>query len=320
MSQISRRDVVLGTAGAAVLGLAGPLQFVHSAAAAKAREKGFLHYKVGDISCTAIYDGVWKKKHADNFIRNASVEDTKKALKAGGINTDYVPIEFTQTVLRTGGKTVLIDAGTGAQLAPTAGMTMKHLAAAGIDAKSIDTVLVSHFHPDHIFGLMAKGTNEQIFPNAEIVVPAAEYKYWTDPSIIPGLPKRRQGLAKRVQATFPNWKNIRQVDGEKDVAPGVRSLPAFGHTAGHTVYHVSSGSAQLYVVGDIANIPALFVTNPGWHAVFDADPKLAEANRRKVFDRVVADGAMIAGYHFGFPNVGKIAKDGSGYAFTAVEG
>lgn len=320
MFEFSRRDIVLGSAGAAVLGLAGPLRFVHSAAAAKAMEQGYLHYKVGDIQCTAIYDGVWKKKHDASFIRNASVEETKKALAAGGIKADHVPIPFAQTVIRTGGKTVLIDAGTGGQLAPTAGMTMKHLAAAGIDAKSIDTILISHFHPDHIFGLMAKGTNAQIFPNAEIVVPGAEYKYWTDASIIPGLPKRRQGLAKRIQATFPTWKNIRQVDGEQDVAPGIRSLPAFGHTAGHTVYHVASGNAQLYVMGDIANVPALFVRNPGWHAVFDADPKLAEANRRKMFDRAVADGAMIAGYHFGFPNAGKIAKEGNGYAFTPLEG
>lgn len=319
MFQLSRREFVLGAGTTAALGLTGPLQFLSSAASAKAIEQGYLHYNVGDIACTAIYDGVWKKKHDDGFIRNASIDDTKKALAAAGMSTAYVPIPFAQTVLRTAGKTVLIDAGTGGQLAPTAGMTMKHLSAAGIDARKIDTVLISHFHPDHIFGLMTKGANEQIFPNAEIIVPAEEFKYWTDPSIVEALPKRRQGLARRIQATLPNWDNISQIDGERDVASGVRSIPAFGHTPGHTVYHVSSGDAQLFVMGDIANLPALFVRHPNWHAVFDGDPTMAEASRRRMFDRAISEGATIAGYHFGFPNAGTIAKDGAGYNFTPVE-
>jgi len=311
----TRRDVVLSAAGAAVLGLTGPLEFFTTAHAADARDTGYHKCKIGDIECASIYDGIWQKKHADNFIRNASVEDTKKALKAAGLTDEYVPIEFAQTIMKTGGKTVLIDAGTGGQLAPSAGKTMANLVAAGYDPKTVDTILISHFHPDHIFGLMAKDTNEQIFPQAEIIVPEAEYKFWTDPALIPKLPERRQGLAKRIQATFPTWKNITQVAGEKDVAPGIRTLLTFGHTPGHTAFHVSSGSDQLIVAGDIANVPALFVANPGWHAVFDADPDLAETNRKKLFDRAIADKAVIAGYHFGFPNAGTIAKDGAGYAF-----
>ena len=211
---------------------------------------------------------------------------------------------------------MLIDAGTGGQLAPTAGMMMKHMEAAGIDPGSVGTVLVSHFHPDHIFGLMAKDTNEQIFPNAEIVVPEAEYKFWTAPGLIEKLPDRAKGLAKRIQATFPNWKNVRQVGDDTEVAPGVRSVSAFGHTAGHTAFHVASGGDELLVAGDIANVPALFVANPTWQAVFDANPELATESRVKMFDRAIADGATIAGYHFGFPNAGKISKDGNGYAFV----
>lgn len=315
MLKMNRREMVLSAAGAAALGLSGSLQFIPSALADEARDRGYLKYMIGDIECVSLYDGIWKKEHADNFIRNASVEDTKKALRAAGLSDEFVPIEFAQTFIKTGGKTVLIDAGTGGQLAPTAGMMMKHMAAAGLDPKSVETVLISHFHPDHIFGLMAKETNEQIFPQAEIIVPEVEYKFWTDPGLIPKLPENRQGLAKRIQATFPNWKNVTQVSGEKDVAPGIRSLPAFGHTPGHTAYHISSGDKQLIVMGDIANLPALFVVNPTWQAVFDSDPDLATKNRIALFDRAIADGAVIAGYHFGFPNAGTISKDGGGYAF-----
>ncbi len=318
MYKPSRREVVLSAAGAAVLGLSGPLRFMPSALADAARDKGFFKYKIGDIECISLYDGIWQKKHDKGFIKNATVDQTKAALKKAGLSDEFVPIEFAQTVIKTGGKTVLIDAGTGGQLAPTAGKMMPNMKSAGVDPKSVNTVLISHFHPDHIFGLMAKGTNEQIFPEAEIMVPEAEYKFWTDPALIPKLPERRQGLAKRIQATFPNWKNITQFSGEKEVAPGIRSLPTHGHTPGHTAFHVSSGNDQLIVAGDIANVPALFVANPSWHAVFDADAEQAQKSRIDLFDRAVADGAVIAGYHFGFPNAGKISKDGDGFVFQPM--
>lgn len=320
MSDISRRDLVVSAAGAAVLGLSGPLAVIPHANAQTKMSQGFFKYSIGDVKCTALYDGIWKKKHDDKFIRNASLDETKEALKAGGLTTEFVPIEFSQTVIEAGGKTILIDTGTGGQLAPTAGKMMANLAAAGIDSKKIDTVLISHFHPDHIFGLMAKDTNEQIFPDAEILVPEAEYKFWTDQGTFTALPERRKGLFKRIGATFPNWKNLSQFSGEKELVAGVHSLPVHGHTPGHTAFHISSGDKQLIVMGDTANLPALFVKHPGWHAVFDNDPELAQANRVKLFDRAVADGAVIAGYHFGFPNAGTMAKDGKGFAFNAYSG
>lgn len=318
MYKPTRREVVLSATGAAVLGLSGPLRFITSAAADAVRDKGYFSYKIGDAECISLYDGIWQKKHDAGFIKNATVEETKAALKKGGLSEDFIPIEFSQTVIKSGGKTILIDAGTGGQLAPSAGKMMANMKAAGVDAGSVDTILISHFHPDHIFGLMAKGTNEQIFPKAEIIVPEVEYKFWTEPGLIAKLPERRKGLAKRIQATFPNWKNITQVSGEKEVAPGVRALPTYGHTPGHTAFHLSSGSDQLIVGGDIANVPALFVANPDWHLVFDADAAQAQKSRQDLFARAVADNAVIAGYHFGFPNAGKISKDGKGYVFEAM--
>ena len=318
MPQPSRRDVLHLSAGAAALGLSGSLTFLPSAIAAEARKKGFHAYKIGDITCTAIYDGIWEKKHDDGFIRNATVEQTKAALAKAGLTTDFVPIEFAQTVVTTPDGPVLIDAGTGGQLSPKAGAMMRNLTTAGIDPKAIKTILISHFHPDHIFGLMAKGTNEQIFPEAQIVVPEVEYKFWTDPALIEKLPERARGLAKRIQATFPNWKNINQVAGEAEVAPGIRAVPAYGHTPGHTAFHVASGDSELLIMGDISNVPALFVVHPEWHAIFDANPELAEKSRRSLFDRAIADKTVVAGYHFGFPNAGTISKEGSGYVFEPM--
>jgi glyoxylase-like metal-dependent hydrolase (beta-lactamase superfamily II) len=316
----SRRDVVVSAAAsAAVFGLDRPLAFIGSALAQESGPaQGFHRFKLGDVEVTTVYDGIWERPHDPQFIKNASVDETKAALRAAGLTDAHVPITFTVTFLKMGGRTIMFDSGTGGQLAPTAGKLAANMKAAGIDAGAIDTILVTHFHPDHIFGLMAKDTNAQVYPKAQIFVPAAEYKWWTDPARFAQLPEERHGLVKRIQATFPTWKNLAQVDGEKEVVPGIRAVPSHGHTAGHTVYLVGSGNDQLVNLADTSNIPALFVRNPGWHAAFDADPVEAEANRRKWFDRAVADRVVVVGYHFGMPGAGRIAKDGAGYAFVPL--
>lgn len=315
MQSISRRAFVISaaTAGAA-FGLDGPLEFVGKAFAQASTGPEVVKFNVGDIEVIQMYDGIWERAHDPGFVRNASLDDVKAALKTAGLTDAHVPIPFTVTAVRTSGGLVLIDSGTGAQVAPTAGLITKNnlWAAAGIDPTKVTNIVISHFHPDHITGLMAKDTNAPIFPNAQVHVPAAEYKFWTNPATT-------GGAAKRIQAVFPGWSNIKQFEGDIEVVPGVRAIATPGHTVGHTSYHVGSGSQQLIVLGDLTNMPALFVKNPGWHAAFDSDGPLAEANRRKMFDRVIADKVTITGYHYGMPGAGTIAKDGNSYAFTPIK-
>ncbi len=266
-----------------------------------------------------MYDGIWEKPHDPAFIKNASIDDVKNALAGSSLPTEFVSIPFTGLVVNTGSKLVMCDAGTGGQVQPSAGKMMANMKAAGIDPAKIDTILISHFHPDHIFGLMAKETNTPVFPNAEIVVPAAEYKWWTDPALIDKLPEARKPLGKRIQAVFPTWKNIKQVDGEAEVAPGIRFVSAPGHTPGHVAFHLSSGNDQLMISNDAAYVPALVAPNPGWHGVYDQDGPLAEKSRRALLDRVIAERMMICGYHFPFPGTGSLTKDGNGYTFVPVK-
>ena len=320
MYEITRRELIISSAAAAgVLGLNGRLAFLGVAHAQKAVEQGFYRYKVGTIEVTALYDGVWEKSHDPAFIKNVTVDETKAALAAGGLTTDFVTIPFTPNLLKMGGKIVMIDSGTGGQAGgPKAGLMMKHLAAAGVDPASVNAVVISHFHPDHISGLMTKAPeNKAVFPNAEILLPAVEYKFWMDPSVIERLPEPRRPLARRIQEMFPLMKEkVRLFEGDQEVLPGIRSINAWGHTPGHTAFHVSSGKNQLIVWSDTTVIPALFVRNPGWQAAFDQDANMAEATRRKLLDRVVADKTMVTGYHFPFPAVGTISKDGKGYVFV----
>ena len=319
MTTLNRRQFVASVAGVSALGLTGSLAILPSTAAADTRKKGYYSYKVGsDIEIISIYDGIWQKDHDENFIPGVSVEDTQAALKKAGLNDEFVPIEFAFTIVKSGGKTILIDAGTGGQLAPTAGLASEGMAAAGISAADIDTVLISHFHPDHIFGLMEKETNAQVYPDAEILLGETEYNFWTAPDLIGKLPEGRQGLAKRIQATFPTWKNVNQFSGGQEVAPGITAVDTFGHTAGHTAFRVASGDDQTLLLGDLMNLPALFLANLDWQLAFDADKDMATKTRKAIVAEVVSDNINIAGYHFGFPNSGKIEKDGDSHVFNPV--
>ncbi len=188
--------------------------------------------------------------------------------------------------------------------------------AAGIERDQIGTILISHFHPDHVWGLMEKGTNAAVFPNAELVVSSTEYNWWTEPGRVEKLPEGRRPAGKRIGDVFPTWKNWKLVEDNAEVAPGVRLLAASGHTPGHSAFLVSSGKDQLIVSNDVMYVPALLAPNPDWQGAYDQDGAMAVATRRRLIDRVIADKTMVCGAHFPFPGSGTFTKDGNAYAFA----
>jgi glyoxylase-like metal-dependent hydrolase (beta-lactamase superfamily II) len=287
-------------------------------AAAGKQAAGVYRYKVGDYELTALYDGMIARPIDDKFVRNVPFAEVQKALAASFLPTDKLPISFTALAVNTGSKLVLLDTGTGGQFGATAGSLGANLAAAGIDPKAVDLVVISHFHPDHINGIKSK-EDAVVFPNAEITVPAPEWAYWMDDGKMSTASEGLKPNFLNVRRVFGNIaKDVKRYEPGSEVAPGITSIAAYGHTPGHTAIAVASGKESMLVLSDVTNHPWLFARNPEWQAAFDMDGPMAVDTRKKLLDRAVADKMVIQGYHFPFPATGHIAKVGSGYEHVPV--
>jgi len=309
MTGLTRRNLLGGAALAVVAAL--PQAARAAAPIVGQQAPAFYRYKIGSYELTAIHDGVWMRDVDGTFVRNAPWPAVQKAMADAHMAPGKLAIPFTTLLVNTGSKLILIDTATGGQLAATAGAFGANLAAAGIDPKQIDTILISHFHPDHINGIKTKD-NAVVFPNAEIKVPAAEWAYWMDDA----------NMGKTPEVARPAWLNVRRIFGDiaarigkfepnKEVAPGITSIAAPGHTPGHTVFAIASGNQSMLALGDTTNNPLLFVRNPDWHAIFDTDGAMAAGTRKTLLERATVDRMLVQGYHFPFPASGHIIKTGA---------
>jgi glyoxylase-like metal-dependent hydrolase (beta-lactamase superfamily II) len=208
-----------------------------------------------------------------------------------------------------------VDTGSGNYLLPTAGFVQRNLAAAGIDPKSIDTVLLTHMHPDHSAGLTDMSNGKRLFPNAELVMHENEPAHWFDDGAMAKADERSKKLyfqAGREQVA--PYKNRTRLFRQGEVFPGVTAVPSLGHTPGHTAYLIASGNDQLMIWGDTVHVPEVQIAFPEAGMAFDTDLAAAAAARKRMFDRVSADGVLIAGMHLHFPSFSRLARRGDGYA------
>src|ERR1043165_5121739 len=280
MIQLTRRELLAGTAAttaALSMGLT-PSELRAATPLAGKQAPGFYRYKVGDIEVTQLADGARTFPMPDTFVVNQKKEDALAAAEAAYMPKGQVTIPFNPMVVNTGSRLVVIDTGNGLgafeQSKGVVGQMNANMTAAGIDPKNVDIVVVSHLHGDHMNGLN-KADGSLVYPNAEIMVPAAEWAFWADEANA----SKANGFNK---PNFPNVKKafdglkVTQFEAGKDIAPGIGSIAAPGHTPGHIAFAIQSGSGKLPVQSDITNIPALFVRNPDWHVAFDNDPALAQ--------------------------------------------
>lgn len=321
MTRVDRRRFMAGAALAGAAATLPPLASSEARAAvapAGAQAPGFYRYKVGDYECTSINDGARTFPMPDKFVVNAAKDDALAAAEGAYMPKGMVTIPFNPQLINTGSKLVLIDTGNGvANLEPSkgaVGRTLQNLAAAGVDPKSIDIVVLSHMHGDHINGIkLADGS--LAFPNAEIKVPATEWEFWaSEDNAGKAQSDMMKGNFANFRKVFAGLENkVTKYDWDKEVASGITALATPGHTPGHTSFAVASGNAKVLIQADVTNVPELFLRNPDWHVVFDTDAEMAQATRHKFYDMAAAEKAKVIGFHFSFPSIGYVEKDGAKY-------
>jgi glyoxylase-like metal-dependent hydrolase (beta-lactamase superfamily II) len=320
MIELNRRHMLAGAAavGAATLSRLGPTSALAAVPQSGTQAPGFYRYKVGAYECTSINDGARTFPMPDKFVTNVPKDEALAAGEAAYMPKGMVTVPFNPQLINTGSKLVLIDTGNGvANLEPSkgaVGRTLQNLAAAGVDPKSIDIVLLSHMHGDHINGIRA-ADGSIAFPNAEIMVPAKEWEFWTSEE------NAAKAQSEMMKNNFANMKKVfagieskvTKYEWGKEVAPGITSIATPGHTPGHTSFAVASGNSKVLIQSDVTNIPEFFLRNPDWHVIFDTDGALAQETRHKFYDMAAAEKATVIGFHFTFPSVGHVEKDGAKY-------
>lgn len=315
---IARRDLLSTglAAGTAALAMSLKDHAVMAAAPLQGTQApGFYRFKLGEFEITLVNDGAAQRPLAEGFVRNAPLAQVQQALASAFQPTETLTIPFTVAVINTGARLVMIDSGNGEMGSPGTGRFRANFQAAGYAPEQVDTIILSHFHGDHINGIRARD-GQAVFPNAELMVPEAEWAFWMDDGRMSEAPEAAQPAFQAVRRVFgPVAQAVTPYAGEKELVTGITALPAHGHTPGHTAFVVVSGNERLLIWSDTTNKPELFVRNPGWHAMFDMDPVQAEATRRRMLDLAASERLRVAGYHFPFPATGFIAREGDRYAF-----
>jgi glyoxylase-like metal-dependent hydrolase (beta-lactamase superfamily II) len=326
MTDLSRRHLLAGAAAGAATAMMpfGALTARAAVPAAGTQVPGFYRYKVGSIECTSINDGARSFPMPDKFVTNVPKEEALATAEAAYMPKGMVTVPFNPQLVNTGSKLVLIDTGSGAGALESTkgavGRMMQNLAAAGVDAKSVDTVVLSHLHPDHTNGIRA-ADGSLAFPNAELMVPTKDWEFWTseeNAAKAQSSPLIKNYFAD-VKKTFAGIESkVTKYDGGKEIAPGVTSIAVPGHTPGHMAFAVASGNSKVLIQSDVTNIPEFFLRNPDWHVMFDVDAQAAQEARHKFYDMASAEKALVVGFHFAFPSIGHVEKDGTKYRLIPI--
>ncbi len=277
--------------------------------------------KVGDIDVLVVSDGVLPLP-TQMLGHNADPADRAAWLKDMFLPQDAFDWALNVVVVRSGGKTILIDAGLGSDPdlnLPRAGQLIKRLEAAGIDLGSVTDLVLTHMHMDHIGGLLVEGVKERLRKDLRIHVAAAEVKFWESPdfshtSMPQGFPDALRSAAKRLVSEYGS--NLRTFDEEREIALGVVARRTGGHTPGHSVVRVASGGDGLTFAGD-----AVFTVGfeqPDWHNGFEHDPEEAARVRVRLLRELAKSGEMLVATHLPFPSIGRVAADGDAFRFVPV--
>src|SRR5262245_2578228 len=270
-------------------------------------------HRVGEIDVLVISDGVLPipaktiAHNVDPAVRTAWLEDMF-------LSPEVLQWPLNVVVVRSGGRTILVDAGLGADPElnlPQAGRVVQRLEAAGVDLGSVTDVVLTHMHMDHIGGLLIDGTRSRLRPDLRVHLAAAEVDFWASPdfsrvSMPPGFPDALRRAANRFLNEYEH--QLRPFEAEYEVAPGVLVRRTGGHTPGHSVVRLASGGDRLTFAGDA--VFAVGFEHPDWHNGFEHDPEEASRVRVSLLRELAANREPLVATHLSFPSVCHVAVDG----------
>jgi glyoxylase-like metal-dependent hydrolase (beta-lactamase superfamily II) len=263
-----------------------------------------VHFRVGDFLCVSLPDVIETLREED--IENMFNTDAERMLAV--FRALPAPLTFCRNILlvETGEKRVLIDSGMGQSDPADPGHLLDRLREENITLESIDTVIITHYHQDHIGGLLDQAGNST-FPNARLVVPGQEHDYWMREDILAGLDAPD---ADRLRQTFAAYaERLTLMDDTANIEPGIRYVPAVGHSPGHRAVQIESGDARLLHVVDAIHMPIQL--NALDAAPFDwQQPDIAMATRRALVERAESENLLLMAYHFPFPGMGYVRRQG----------
>ena len=276
---------------------------------------GFYLFQLGDFECICLSDGSHDYP-LPNLFSNAAIEDVEAALQQLDLPTDYITTPYTYLYINTNQHQILVDMGAG-RLGPRTGNLMTNIQAAGIDPAQIDTVAITHAHPDHIGGTL-DDEGQPNFPNAHYYISKLEWDFWFSDATFQKVPEKWITSARKSLGAVKD--QVKQIEGQMEIVPGIRGLSAPGHTPGHIVVEVSSGDQRLLYIGDTVIYP-LHLEHPDWLPIYDILPDQAAASKHIIFDRAAEQGAWVVGQHFPpFPSLGHIIKIENGWQWQPVSG
>lgn len=316
---VSRRQALLGTAavaGAATFNLTPPAQAKAPLAADQAPY--FYRFKHGKAQATVVSDGILPLGEPSAAFLGTTKEEVGKMLTDNFLPPANVVLEQNILVLNTGDKLVLFDTGMGSSpmFGPTTGKMLANLKVAGIDPKDIDAVVATHAHCDHVWGIMGDDGKPN-FPNAQIYISQADFDYWTDEAKLqlkdPAYMKPFvEGARKNL---LPNRDRIVFIKDGQEFLPGIQAMAAPGHTVGHTIFMVTSDGKSMAVTGDLTHHQILLVEKPRIEFAYDTDPKQSANTRVRVLEMLASNKIPLVSYHFPWPGIGHVAKQGEGFRY-----